>query len=202
MAIPREPFGKLEAESCEQDRVGLRRDYTPAPQVTLSYLLGVLHDATKRKSTYRIATNSKAFGEILKRGIHNLGANVWMYGEGKTRDLWIVEFSQNLLKGFTITSKQQKIDYIRGYFDAEGGVAKDPNIRYYLYFAQKDRSDIEQLRSYLESIGICCGKIHNSSKRVDPNYWRFYVSAKSYTDFAKFIGSSHPEKRRYLRMKI
>ena len=48
MVIPREP--RLNR--------GLRRDYTPTPQITKSYLLGVLHDATVRKTTYRVATKS------------------------------------------------------------------------------------------------------------------------------------------------
>lgn len=93
---------------------------------------------------------------------------------------------------------KDKIDYIRGYFDAEGGVARTGKVRYYLYFAQKNLSDLTQVRNYLMEQSIACGKIHNPSKKVDPNYWRFYINARSYKDFARIIGSSHPEKSLYL----
>ncbi len=59
-----------------------------------------------------------------------------------------------------------------------------------------------QVKQYLEELDIHCGKIHNPSKKVDPNYWRFYIRASSYINFARIIGSDHPDKRHYLRMKI
>jgi hypothetical protein len=198
MAIPREPSRALLMKAKE----GLRRDYTPAPQISLCYLLGVLHDATKRKTTYRIATKSLNYCKFIKKEINNLNVGAWFYKEGKDRNLWIVEFSRSLLKGVEIKSRQDKIDYIRGYFDSDGGIAKNSHVRYYIYFAQKDKSDLEEVKIYLEHLRIICGRLHNPSKRVDPNYWRFYVSAKSYKDFARTINSAHPDKRKYLRMKI
>lgn len=170
--------------------------------MTRAYLFGVLHDATERNTTYRIASKSKAYCEFLKRGIKQLGFKAWTYKEGKQRNLWIVEFSKSLLRDITISSKRDKIDYIRGYFDTEGGIAKSPRIRYYLYLAQKNKADLLQVKEYLEELGISCGVIHNPSKKVDPDYWRFFVKAKSYSDFASLIGSDHPEKSGYLRMKI
>ncbi len=181
---------------------GLRRDYTLAPHMTRQYLLGVIHDGTERHTTYRIGTNSKKFAEFLQRGIRKLSVGAWIYKEGKSRNLWIVEFPKKILKDVMIQSRQDKIEYIRGYFDAEGGIAKNSFVRYYLYFCQKDKKDLFQVKTYLEEIGIRCGNMHNPSKQIDPNYWRFYISAKSYKDFAERIGSDHPEKVRYLRMKI
>jgi len=169
--------------------------------MTKAYLLGALHDATERKTTYRIAQKSRGYIEFLAKGIGSLDRKAWMYKEGKSRNLYIVEFSKSLLKGTKIRSRQEKIDYIRGYFDADGGITRDPKVRYYLYFAQKDLGDLEKVRTYLEELGIACGKIHNPSKKVDPDYWRFYIKARSYEDFAKTIGSWHPVKRRFLRMK-
>lgn len=197
MAIAREPLSDMKLSNR-----GLRRDYTPAPKnVTKTYLLGVLHDATERRTTYRIASRSLNYCKFLKKGIKNLNSGAWIYKEGKNRNLWIVEFPKSLLNGAKIKSKQDKIDYIRGYFDTEGGIAKDPGVRYYLYFAQKDKDDLLGVKRYLTKLSISCGKIHNPSKRVDPDYWRFYIRAKSYKDFAKIIGSDHPEKRCFLRMK-
>ena len=74
-------------------------------------------------------------------------------------------------------------------------------MRYYLYFAQKDLSDLQEVKSYLEELGIVCGKMHNPSKKADPEYWRFFIRAQSYEEFTKIIGSWHPVKRRFLRMK-
>lgn len=192
MGIPREPSHKG----------GLRRDYTRASQISKHYLLGLLHDATERKTTYRIATKSKDFSDFLVKEIKNFGMSAWNYKEGKDRDLWITEFSRSLLKDVKINSKRDKIDYIRGYFDAEGGISKHSDVRFYIYFCQKDKKDLTEVKRYLEEIGIDCGKTHNPSYKVDPNYWRFFVRAKSYTKFAKIISSSHPEKITFLRMKI
>ena len=125
-----------------------------------------------------------------------------MYKEGKARNLYVVEFSRSFLKGFEINSQQDKIDYIRGYFDAEGGISRDPKVRYYIYFAQKNLKDLERVKKYIEEFGIICGKVHNPSKKADPNYWRFFISIKSYEVFARIVGSWHPIKSHFLRMKI
>lgn len=192
MVIPREP---LIAK-------GLRRDYTQTPEISKSYLLGLLHDATERRLTFRIATNSFNFCKYVRTQIYLLGGNAWTYKEGKQRNLWIIEFSKSFLKDVSVLSKKEKIDYVKGYFDAEGGVSKNPNVRYYIYFCQKDINDLQKCKDILEEIGIITGKMHNPSKKVDPFYWRFYIRKKSYLKFANLVGSNHPEKSRYLRMKI
>ena len=170
--------------------------------MTKAYLLGALHDGTVRRLTYRIVQKDQEYIEFLVKEIKNLGQKAWMYKEGKTRNLYVVEFSKSLLKDFVIDSNQDKIDYIRGYFDAEGGVSRDPKVRYYLYFAQKNLKDLKQIKDWLEEFGIKCGSVHNPSKKVDPNYWRFFISIKSYEKFAQLISSWHPVKSRFLRMKI
>ena len=170
--------------------------------MTKAYLFGALHDGTVRKLTYRIVQKDKEYIGFLVKGIQSLGQKAWMYKEGKTRQLYVVEFSKSFLKDFVFETLQDKIDYIRGYFDAEGGVSRNPKVRYYIYFAQKNRKDLEQVKVFLEELGISCGSISNPSKRVDPNYWRFFVVANSYEKFAQIIGSWHPVKSRFLRMKI
>lgn len=170
--------------------------------MTKSYLLGALHDGTVRKITYRIGQKDKSYIEFLTKGIQSLGQKAWMYKEGKTRQFYVVEFSKSFLKDVKVTSTQDKIEYIRGYFDTEGGVSRDSKVRYYLYFAQKNLQDLEQIRDYLIELGIKCGNLHNPSKKADPDYWRFFISVKSYQKFAKIIGSWHPVKSHFLRMKI
>lgn len=174
----------------------------PTPQITKAYLLGLLHDATERKTTFRIATKNFLFARRIKAGIRCLGRNAWLYREGKNRNLWIVEFSKSVLAGTEVTLKQAKIDYLRGYFDAEGGIAKNKRVRYYLYFCQKNGLELKKIREILMKFGVSCGVLHNPSKKADPNYWRFFIRAKSYEKFASLIGSVHPEKQKYLRMKI
>ena len=165
-------------------------------------MLGILHDATVRKTTYRVATKSYEFALIIKQGINNLGRCAWIYKEGKERNLWIIEFSKTLLEKEKIKSKQQKLDFVTGFFDAEGGIAKSSKVRFYLYFCQKNKQVLEDIKRYLSEFGIESGKIHNPSKKVDPNYWRFYIRAKSCKYFAKIIKLHHPEKAEILWMKI
>lgn len=191
MATAREPQSKFDEDSVETIRRRL-------PKITNAYLWGMIHDATERKTTFRIGQKSKTFVSLLAEGILRRGKKAWVYQEGRKRQLWIVEFSKFWLKKKG-NSQKEKIDYIRGYFDAEGGIAKSKRVRFYLYFAQKNRNDLEEVRNFLEEIGISCGKVHNPSKKVDPDYWRFYIRAGSYVDFARKIGSFHPEKSYFLR---
>ena len=167
-----------------------------------AYLLGVMHDSTERKNTFRISSKEKSFTQLLANMIHNMGHKAWIYREGKTRDMYVVEFSKKVINNIDIKSRQDKIDYIRGYFDAEGSVPISKNVRFYIYFAQKDKGDLEQLKSYITELGIICGKTHNPSKKKDPNYWRFFISCKSYKSFIEDVGSLHPVKSKLLRMKI
>ena len=103
----------------------------------------------------------------------------------------------------SLNTSEERIAYVRGYFDAEGGLPQSPDARFYIQFTQKDRDELEKVKTILESIGIECGEAHNPSVEVDPDYWRFYVRAKSYKAFAELVGSWHPRKEAILqRMKI
>ena len=171
-------------------------------QKTKAYLLGAIHDATERKTTIRLSQKDKKYPIFIKELLNKIGRNAWVYKEGKNRKVYIVEFSKSFLKDFKIITPEEKKYYIRGYFDSEGGITKNQNLRFYLYFAQKNRLDLEEVRNFLLEMEISCGVVHNPSKKVDPNYWRFFIRSVSYKDFAKKIGSWHPEKSRLLRMKI
>lgn len=170
--------------------------------MTKQYLLGALHDATKRKTTFRLGQKSEQYVQWIAQQIKSLGGSAWMYREGSNRQFYIVEFSRSFLQETSIDTIQDKAEYIAGYFDTDGGIAKTSSVRYYLYFSQKNYQDLVTLKQYLKELGIHSGAIHNPSKSVDPNYWRFFISARSYTTFAKVIKSQHPEKKSYIRMKI
>ena len=171
-------------------------------EMSKAYLLGVLHDATERKNTYRISSKENIYVKFLAKMIHELGYNAWTYREGKTRNMYIVEFSKSIIDGVKIDNKKDKIDYVRGYFDSEGSVPRSKDKRFYIYFSQKNKKDLQQLKLYLTELGIICGKMHNPSKIKDPDYWRFFVSCKSYNKFISIIGSWHPTKSQLLRMMI
>lgn len=101
---------------------GRRRDYTRAP-VTKAYLMGLIHDATEHRLTFRIAQKNEELLRYLSREMVFLDMKSWIYREGNTRQLWILEFSKKHLAGLKIDSNKDKIDYLKGYFDAEGGIA-------------------------------------------------------------------------------
>lgn len=159
-----------------------------------SYLLGAMHDGTVRAHTLRISQKEIAYVEFLAGMIRELGGHAWTYREGKRRHLYVVEFSKSLLRSFQPSSRQDHVDYLRGYFDAEGGIPSSPRSEPYIYLAQKNRADLDSARHMLTSLGIVCGKLHNPSRSVDPAYWRFYVRRQSLARFARIVGSYHPRK--------
>src|SRR3989338_2291224 len=162
-----------------------------------AYLKGALHDATERKYTFRLCQKQQAYVEFIANLVRKLGFNAWTYKEGKTRNVYIVEFSKKILDSFEIQTRQDKIDYIRGYFDAEGSVPRKKLGFQYIYIAQKSNQELLELVSYQNILGIACGKIHVPSTKK-PDYWRFYASAKSRKKFIETIGSWHPEKSQLL----
>ena len=157
-----------------------------------------MHDGTVRPRTLRISQREQGYVLSLKRRIIAVGGRAWTYKEGRERHVHVVEFSRNFLDGHRIRTGQDVIHYVRGYFDAEGGIAASPRVAPYVYFAQKDRNDLHRLRVFVTGLGISCGQIHNPSVRVDPDYWRFYVSRPSLRRFAKIVGSWHPRKAKLL----
>jgi hypothetical protein len=170
-----------------------------------AYLLGALHDATFSRihRTWRFSQSNVGWLKFLQFLLVRLGHKSWVYREGKTRFVWVLETTAKISQS-QVRSKSEKIMYVRGYFDAEGGMPKKDTDFLYFQFCQKDIADLERVRSYLKELDIECGVIHNPSKRVDGDYWRFFVSRKSHGDFMRMIYSFHPRKMRQMdiRMKI
>jgi len=137
-----------------------------------------------------------------------IGFKSWMYQEGKSREVHVLETTARFLNTEydpdLLKTRAEQIAYVRGYFDAEGGMPQSPDARFYIQFTQKDRVELEKVKAILEELGIRCGEIHNPSTEADPEYWRFYVLAKSHKAFAELVGSWHPRKEGILkqRMKI
>ncbi len=159
-----------------------------------------MHDGTVRDRTMRISQREESYVLFLRELIEASGGRAWTYREGRTRHLFVVEFSRSFLDHHQIRTRDDVIDYVRGYFDAEGGVPSRRSNQPYIYFAQKNFQDLRRVQQYLSGLGIHCGRIHNPSWRADPDYWRFYISRRSHRRFAQLVGSWHPRKGAALRM--
>lgn len=153
-----------------------------------------MHDGTIHGSTVRISQKEETYVKMVRELISSAGGRAWIYREGRMRSLYVVEFSHSFLASHTLVSREDLINYARGFFDAEGGVPRDAERAPYLYFAQKNRAELESLREILERLGIRCGTMHRPSARADPDYWRFYVRRESHFRFASVVGSYHPRK--------
>ena len=179
-------------------------------KITIAYLQGILGDATYSKihKTHRISQANREWLEKVKDLLWSIGDKSWIYMEGKSRNVYVLETTSKALSlsfdPMKLQTKSEKIAYVRGYFDAEGGTAHDEKVRFYLQFAEKNKNRLEKVKNLLEELGIECGIIHCPSQKVDPNYWRFYVKANSYDKFIKNVGSWHPRKQKIFsnRMKI
>ena len=173
----------------------------------IAYLLGAVHDGTynQKHKTTRISQANVDWLKILKNCLAKLGFKSWIYKEGKSRGVYILETTADIFKSKPspiALSKDAKIAYTRGYFDAEGGIPRDSSHWFYIQISQKNKPELEALKSILEKLGISCGKVHVPSAKVDPNYYRFYISRKSHKDFAEIIGSWHPRKNKIFRLRM
>jgi hypothetical protein len=171
-----------------------------------AYLLGTLHDASLNKGKrYRFTQKGEEWLLFLQSLFHEFGYKSWIYREG-TREVYTLEtlalFLDFKFDPILLTSADEQASYIRGFFDAEGGIPHGIQAKFYIQLVQKDRSKVEKLKVMLANLGIETGKVHNPSVRVDPDYWRVFVSTKSHGDFAKIIGSWHPHKSRILRERM
>ncbi len=180
--------------------------YTLNKSEVYAYLHGAMHDATPNKGKrVRFGQKYPEWLETLKDLLCLVGSNSWIYKEGKDRNLYILEtVCKDLDFTFNpkvLSTKGDKIAYIRGFFDAEGGVPHN-NGKFYIQLAQKDFRKMEIIKNILIDLGISCGKIHNPSIRVDPDYWRIFISRKSHKEFASIIGSWHPIKKEILSQRM
>jgi hypothetical protein len=168
-----------------------------------AYLLGAAHDATisAQHRTTRFGQSDSRWLDVLRDGLSRLGYRSWSYREGAGRALWVLETSW-LPGSVPICTNDQARGYVRGYFDAEGGVPRCSRARMYIQFVQKDRADLETCRELLIRLGVSGGRIHNPSVRVDPDYWRFYVPAAFHSAFITRVGSWHPQKREILQRRL
>jgi hypothetical protein len=175
-----------------------------------AYLHGALRDATRSviHRTHRFCQSDTRWLDVVGEALALLGYRSWMYREGATRNLWVRETTASFLSievdPLMRFDASCRLMYVRGFFDTDGGMPRDPKARLYFQFCQKDRSSLESVVKILEMQGIRCGRIHNPSVTVDPDYWRVFVRSCSHESFMRVVGSWHPVKRQQMetRMKI
>ena len=178
------------------------------PGETEAYLLGALHDGTFNvgRKTHRFSQNNIDWLLFLQKLFGDLGYKAWIYKEGSSRDVYVLETSAKFLSisynPANLQTVTQKIAYIRGFFDAEGGIPKNHSSRLYIQMVQKNQPKLVWIRETLQENGVNCGIIHNPSKKVDPNYFRFYVATRSHKDFIDKIGSWHPRKMQIFHSRV
>jgi hypothetical protein len=180
-----------------------------ANTISKAYMLGAFHDGTynSHHKTFRFCQKEKEWLEMLQNCLESIGSKSWMYKEGKTRNLFVLETTASFLHdqfSFAKSSTEEQIAYIRGYFDAEGGIPQKMDSRYYIQLCQNNEQELTDIKVALEQMDIKCGKIHNPSHKVDSEYFRFYILSESHKRFMDKIGSWHPRKSKIfdLRMKI
>jgi len=138
--------------------------------------------------------------------LRELGHTSWIYREGKMRNVYALETTASFLDlrfdPLSLGSTKERMAYVRGYFDAEGGIPHSKKAPFYIQLCQKNHAELKKVRGILEKVGIHCGVIHNPSKAVDPHYWRFYVQTQSQRAFVRKISSWHPRKQQFLRRRM
>lgn len=188
-----------------EERAGPSETTRQAPQIK-AYLLGALHDGTfSSNKRFRISQSGTDWLKILQELFKKLGYNSWIYKEGKYRRVFVLETLADFLDfsfdPLTLREDEEKIAYIRGFFDAEGGIPRNKKASFYIQLVQNNREKLEKLKILLNDLRINTGKIHNPSRSVDPDYWRMYVLADSQKAFLSKIKTWHPRKIRALRKR-
>lgn len=185
-----------------------RRAPSQIQSVVEHYFFGALHDGTRAKlhKSVRIAQKGTGWLRVLQQLLREIGYGSWIYQEGKWRDVFILEtyapFLRHGLDLQSVRSLTDKIAYIRGFFDAEGGMPQQPKSRFYIQLVQKDKEKLALIKYWLQELDIAVGVIHNPSRRVDPDYWRMFVRANSWQRFMHTIGSWHPRKQAILKTRM
>lgn len=170
-----------------------------SPEELRAYLFGATKDSTRSAihNTVRYGQSEITWLETIAAILARLSIRSWMYREGRTRNFWVLETTAPFLRSAFDPREADEgpsLAYARGYFDADGGMPRLPGARLYFQYIQKDHEDLSLVRDLLLRASIECGTLHNPSRAADPNYWRFFVSARSHLDFMMKVGSWHPVK--------
>lgn len=194
----------------------------------IAYIIGALRDGcfTKNEKYYvyriRIYQKNKEWLEKVSDIFYNAFGKIPTIKHDKRDNVWclildsksifqklvkISEFPGNqrtwkLPKFISEASEEIKKEYIRGFFDAEGGVPhiekkeqEQKNIR--IYFSQVSEEALIELKRLIEEFGIKCGKVSGPYFKKgfeNPTYGLRIHGISEVAKFSMIIGSLHPEK--------
>ncbi len=192
----------MEADSCQIVMAIEGEVQTSTDAALWAYLSGASRDGTfnREHRTWRISQRGTEWLVVLRSILKVLGKKSWIYREG-IREVFTLETTARIQPSAVVGDRSEIAAFVRGYFDAEGGIPREPGARFYIQFVQRNKLDLAQVREHAISLGLACGSLHNPSVTVDPQYWRFYVRSASTPAFLDVIGSWHPRKRRLLHAR-
>ncbi len=130
--------------------------HTASDEALAAYCQGALRDGTfsSRHRTHRIGQCDPDWLRFLGVLLERLGSRSWIYREGQHRRLWVLEttapFLSMTFNAMALVGRSEGLDYVRGYFDADGGMPRDHRARLYFQFVQKDRRSLEAVAGLLE----------------------------------------------------
>ena len=118
-----------------------------------AYLLGALHDGTfSSNKRFRISQKGTEWLKVLKKLFAKVGYNSWIYKEGKDRKVYVLETLADFLDfkfdPLQLNKNEEKIYYIKGFFDAEGGIPRNSNTRFYIQLMQNDKEKLKKLKKF------------------------------------------------------
>src|SRR5437016_13247345 len=122
-----------------------------------AYLQGALHDGTRSTlhGTHRIGQSDEGWIDVLRATLNLLGHRSWKYREGRSRRYWVVETTAHFLSvdfdPSDLVGRDEGLDYVRGYFDAEGGMPRDSGARLYFQLCQKHAVSLGAVHEILQS---------------------------------------------------
>lgn len=188
----------------------------------IAYLLGALRDATmdiRKGKNYeiKIAQKESDWLRLLQKLFEKsfeISGNITKHINGteilringknavevilKISEMKVPQDSWETPKVIREQSLEIQINYLRGFFDAEGGLPKNPETakQKYLAFSQKNRESIEFLREILIKKNF-----NPTNITFCGNVWEFRLTRKKdIVNFCKTIGSWHSEKRKRLEI--
>ena len=166
----------------------------------IAYLHGAIHDGYiytgKSKGKVAVITQkNREWLENIKEVIEENNGKAWIFPQ---RDIHVLETKfKHLIEPRKLSNKKEKLEYVSGFFDAEGGIPKKADARFYIQFVQKNKNELKEVSEILEEFGIKCGKLHQYDKKKS-GCWRFFVKTESWKKFIELIKSRHPEKGKSL----
>ena len=162
----------------------------------IAYLYGAIHDGYiytgKSKGKVAVFTQkNKSWLENIKGIIEKNNGKAWIFPQ---RNIHILETKFcHLFEPRKLSSDKERIEYLSGFFDAEGGIPKKLQARFYVQFVQKNKKELQEVANILNEFGVECGKLHQYDKKS--KCWRFFVKTNSWLKFIELIKSKHPEKQ-------